>query len=719
MFLKKFVPVFILGLVVSSFIFSSSKVLAADQVFDWVKQGFSVNGNSYSWPNSVTTDFLGNIYSVGFFYSTVDFNPNNTGGELTSLGEGDIFITKYNSSGVFQWVKQIGGIGPDNGISIVTDVDGNVYTTGQFQSTVDFDPDIEGGELTSLGSNDTFVVKYNSAGIFQWVKQIGGTNSENSSSINTDIDGNIYTTGSFSGTADFNLDIEGGELTSLGNADIFITKHNSSGVFQWVKQIGGTNSENSSSIDTDIDGNIYTTGVFLGIVDFNPGIEGGEVTSLGGQDTFITKHNSSGVFQWVKQIGGTGSDIGYSIDTDIDGNIYTTGSFSGTADFNSDIEGGELTSLGDADVFILKYNTSGVFQWVKQIGGTSSDKGISIDTDVDGNVYTTGQFQSTVDFDPGGGVYNLTNDIGSVFISKLDSSGNFVFAKQLELTGDDNPWIGVYSITTDEDDNIYIGGDFGGTIDFNTEDGISELTSGPGGDDAFLLKLSFPAPLIENPTIVTTSATLITQGSATLNGEVTDNGGEDLSELGFQIGLDTSYIMATGTVEVQEATGTFSLNYEIDLDCNTTYHYRAYATNSAGTSYGEDMTFTTSSCPVVEEEETHHHSSKVIGSVKPSSVIIKEKTETPVIATTIINTLNIKRLLKLNMIGDDVKELQSYLNNHGYPISLTGLGSKGYETTKFGPLTKKAVILFQIANGLTPDGIVGLNTITKMNKINY
>lgn len=217
---------------------------------------------------------------------------------------------------------------------------------------------------------------------------------------------------------------------------------------------------------------------------------------------------------------------------------------------------------------------------------------------------------------------------------------------------------------------------------------------------------------LNTPTITTNDATAITETGAILNGTLTNNGGDDAT-IKFEYGITEEY----GTeveLEGEFTTGGLLTSTITGLTCGTTYHYNVTGTNFAGIGNGGDKTFITSSCPVVEEEDTHHHSSRVIGSVKPSSFVIKEKTETPVITTTIINTLNIKRLLKLNMIGDDVKELQSYLNNHGYPISLTGPGSKGYETTKFGPLTKKAVIAFQKANGLTPDGIVGLKTLEKM-----
>ncbi len=222
---------------------------------------------------------------------------------------------------------------------------------------------------------------------------------------------------------------------------------------------------------------------------------------------------------------------------------------------------------------------------------------------------------------------------------------------------------------------------------------------------------------ISIPTLISSTPTSITQTGATLKGEVTNNGGEDLSELGFQIGLDNSYLMATGTVEMEEATGTFSYDLS-NLDCNTTYHYRAYATNSAGTSYGEDMTFTTSACDVVDDEDdndTKRHS-RVIGSINPSTLLGKKsenivntnpEIKNPI--TTPSFSMIYTRLLKQGTRGDDIKQIQTYLTSKGYILGLPdGI---------FGPKTKQAVIAFQKANGLTPDGLIGKLTIAKMNEL--
>ena len=172
---------------------------------------------------SITTDASGNVYTTGYFYGTVDFDPGSGIYNLASSG-GDIFISKISSSGNFIWAKSIGGSSFDLGNSITTDASGNVYTTGYFNNTVDFDPGSGIYNLASSGYNDIFISKISSSGNFIWAKSIGGSSFDLGNSITTDASGNVYTTGYFNGTVDFDPGFSSFVLTSSGSADIFIHK---------------------------------------------------------------------------------------------------------------------------------------------------------------------------------------------------------------------------------------------------------------------------------------------------------------------------------------------------------------------------------------------------------------------------------------------------------------------------------------------------------------
>jgi len=456
--------------------------IAQNPNFEWVKQ---MGGNFGDKGYSITTDASGNVYTTGYFSGTADFNPGAGTTNLTSSGGHDIFIQKLDTTGNLLWVKQMGGTSWDVGFSITTDVGGNVYTIGNFIGTADFDPGVGTVNLTSAGQCDIFIQKLDAAGNLLWVKQIGGTSNDFGYTITTDAGGNIYTTGYFKGTVDFDPGAGTTNLTSAGGFDIFIQKLNTAGNLLWVKQMGGTSLEAGCSITTDAGGNVYTTGYFQGTVDFDPGAGTINFISAGYEDIFIQKLDTAGNLLWVKQMGGTSRDEGYSITTDAGGNVYTTGYFEGTADFDPGAGTTNLTSAGYQDIFIQKLDSSGNLLWVKQIGGTYNDNGISITTDAGDNVYTTGFFRDTVDFDPGVGTTNLTACYKDIFIQKLDSAGNYLWAKKMGGTDYEEG----LSITTDASGNVYTTGYFCGTADFNPGAGTTILTSA-GSNEIFIQKLS-------------------------------------------------------------------------------------------------------------------------------------------------------------------------------------------------------------------------------------
>jgi len=188
---------------------------------------------------------------------------------------------------------------------------------------------------------------------------------------------------------------------------------------QWAKAMGGYFSDIGQSIALDGSGNVYTTGYFRGIADFDPGAGVTNLTSAGSYDIFISKLDASGNFVWAKAIGGLTNDLVFSIALDGSGNVYTTGSFEGTVDFDPAAGFYNLTSVGNADIFISKLDASGNFVWANAMGGTDMENGYSIALDGSGNVYTTGVFAGTADFDPGTGVANLTSaGFYDIFVAK-------------------------------------------------------------------------------------------------------------------------------------------------------------------------------------------------------------------------------------------------------------------------------------------------------------
>ena len=368
----------------------------------------------------------------------------------------------------WKWAKSSGGNSYDESNSITTDVAGNVYLTGYFgSSTITF------GNITltnvNAGNNDIFIVKYTSNGIVLWAQSIGNSNNEYGTSITTDTLGNVYLAGFFTSPT---LTFGNITLNNAGGEDSFIVKYDPNGNVLWAQSAGGSLNDESISIITNETGNVYLTGCFQSYT-----ITFGNYTlpNSGGYDIFLVKYNYDGNVLWAKRAGGSDSDEGNGITTDITGNVYLTGYFySPTLTFSNTT----LTNAGECDVFIAKYDHDGNALWAQSAGGSSYDISRSITTDAAGNAYITGKFLSSIiSF----GNATLTNaGECNVFIAKYDPNGNALWVK----SAGGSEWDEGNSITTDEAGNVYLTGYFGSSsITF----GNTTLTN-IGGCDIFIIK---------------------------------------------------------------------------------------------------------------------------------------------------------------------------------------------------------------------------------------
>nr|WP_294862740.1 T9SS type A sorting domain-containing protein [uncultured Fluviicola sp.] len=460
------------------------------QNYEWAR---SAGGTADEEGFSITVDASGNTYTIGYFKGTADFDPGVGISNLTSLGIRDVFVQKIDPSGNFLWAKSFGGTGNELGYSIVTDPSGNVYFTGIFEGTVDFNGGPGTANVTVVGAQDVFVEKMDGAGNFIWVKTFGGMSSEMVHSISLDALGNIYTTGFYSGSVDFDPGAGVTTLPFFGAQDAYVHKMDASGNFLWARTFGGSSGDGGDAIHVDNMGNVYTTGYFQGTVDFDSGAGTANLTSAGGTETFILKLDASGNYLWAKSYGGPLNDFVTSIRTDASGNIYSGGYFFETIDFDPGPGTVNLTATGTnlaQDAYLQKLDASGNFLWVKSFGGTASDAIQSIGIDNSGNIYTSGNFADTVDFDPGAGsVIAISAGGADIFIHKLDASGNFLWVRTLGETGADLS----HGLALDNSGHIHTTGYFQDTLDFDPGVGTANLIAA-GGVDVFVLKLEPCSP---------------------------------------------------------------------------------------------------------------------------------------------------------------------------------------------------------------------------------
>jgi hypothetical protein len=388
------------------------------------------------------------------------------------------------------WVKNFGGATSSRVFSNATDLNGNVIIVGDFVGTGDFDPGPGVYNLTSAGGGNinAYVVKLDASGNFMWAKTFGNSNTTNSCyAVKTDNSGNVYLTGRI-GYGITDMDPGAGTFTlyATNAPDVFITKLDGNGNFVWARQFDGPNNQDEGcGITLDASGNIYTTGNFYTVTDFDPGPATYTLASGGGA-IFVSKLDPAGNFVWAKGFTGGSIASGYSIEVDALGNVYTSGFFSGTTDFDPGAGVYNLYSPNDA-VFISKLDPFGNFIWTKQFGQSYSYvKAMKLDAA--GNVHTTGTFNGVLDFDPGPGTYTLqSNGIHDIFVSKLDASGNFVWANSFGGIG----WDYGMGIDIDALGNVYSTGYFSDAVDFDPGPGTFSLTAGnSSGDDTYISKLN-------------------------------------------------------------------------------------------------------------------------------------------------------------------------------------------------------------------------------------
>jgi hypothetical protein len=416
--------------------------LDASGNFLWARR---MGGADTDYGYSVATDVTGNVFIGGFFNGTADFDNGGGAGVLTAIGSADIFICQLDANGGFVWVKQFGGPADEVAYSITLDPGGNIYTTGYFIGTVDFDPGPNTTSLTSSGISDVFIVKLDPTGNLVWAKQMGGIQSDIANAITLDLNGNVYTTGSFSNTADFNPSTSSVfNLNSNGANDIFIVKLDQAGDFLWAKQMGADTADAGYAVKTDKAGNVYTCGYFMNSVDFNPGAGTAMLSSGGSYDIFISKLNSSGNFIWAKSFGSSGTDNSFSITLDDSSNVYSTGYFQGTVDFDPGSGTANQSVVGGFDVFISRLDSAGNYRWAKQIGGTGTEQGFYISCDANRNLFLTGSFSGTVDFDPGTAVSYLPsiggNDAYLLNLEQVSGTGiNKSFEDDFKININPNP----------------------------------------------------------------------------------------------------------------------------------------------------------------------------------------------------------------------------------------------------------------------------------------
>jgi hypothetical protein len=325
----------------------------------WSKR---LGGGGVEYLRSLALDGSDNIIITGNLEGTADLG----GGPLTSAGDRDIYIAKYDPSGKHLWSKRFGGSLPDEGHGVAVDGSGNILVTGSFYKTVS----LGGQELTSVGHDDIFVAKYSGSGKHLWSKRFGTNNLDHGAEVAVDSKGEVLITGSVYGNVDFG----GGTLWGLGQTDIFVVKLKATGEHIWSKLFGGSEMDDGEAVAVDGSDSVILAASFQLTID----VGGKKLTSAGKRDMLLAKLTPEGGYLWSKRLGGAGYDSAYDVAAG-GGAVVLSGSFDG----NADLGGGGLVSAGKSDLFLACYNASGAHRWSEGAGGSWLDwvGGVSVHGD--------------------------------------------------------------------------------------------------------------------------------------------------------------------------------------------------------------------------------------------------------------------------------------------------------------------------------------------------
>lgn len=452
---------------------------------DWVK---GISGNNTQTGEFIVGDSIGNIYVTGMIESNADFTPSGTSITYTSLGYYDIYVSKYDSIGNLLWVKFFGGPASDVPYYTTLDASGNIFIGGSFGSTVDFDPSPALFNLTSFGQQDCFILILDESGNFIDAKQFGGTGNDEVHSIQIDDSSNIVIAGVFCSTVDFNLSSGIFNLTATGVSwDMFVVKYSPFFDFKWAFSCGNSGSD---IVPRDIkinNYNIFVTGEYKNTIDFDPLPSIFTLTSS--NNSFLAKYDYNGNLKWAKNIG-EGSfckSDKMKFNTDLNA-IYLSGELAGLADLDPGIGTnfinypGSLT--GGMAFYVAKYDTLGNFIWAQGSGNETGNFSESFAIDANENIYLTGNFQLTVDFNPTSEFDEYTANPQTAYVTSYTKNGEYRGTKVFEGNS-----FGL-DIFINPLNDIFVSGYHVGSTDFDPS--IADLyISSSDGYDVFIGKYNF------------------------------------------------------------------------------------------------------------------------------------------------------------------------------------------------------------------------------------
>jgi len=378
----------------------------------------SFSGLNEERPTAICLDNNNNIYLTGF-----------------TMTKG-FFVAKWNDAGALQWTKYFNDTETNNVTTYTIKFSNNsILISGLFNLTVDFDPSENQSNPLTAFNNDGFLLSLSDTGNFQWVKQFQTNGAVLLTGLETDTNNNIFVSGRFVGDVDVNPASAQTIISSLSNSfgafsSCFIAKYTNLGNLVWHKHLQGNSTTDYlySTIKKDSNNNIVFASSFKGEVSFLP-----TTTTLNTNmySSCLAKFTDGGNLLWANLVATPDNSVFfgplstiYSLKIDSCNRIIVAGEFQGNCNFGNTSNPAYLTTeTNNTDVFIAMYDSSGLYNWAMPIAGLGAptfveENGhlpISIDNNY--NIFISGSFRNTMDFDPSAGVLNISSNITPIGIA--------------------------------------------------------------------------------------------------------------------------------------------------------------------------------------------------------------------------------------------------------------------------------------------------------------
>ncbi len=523
-------------------------------------------------------DTYDNEYIVGTFSGTVDFGADwGATDPKTSAGGTDIYVTRINSDGSYNWTEHFGSSNNEEVVAASLTSRG-LSIAGNFTGTIDFasNQGVSPDPKTSAGDTDGFILDVDANGGYQGTKIIGGTGADVIRGVG-ELSYGLIVTGSFTDTVNFGADWGATDpKTSAGGTDGFVLVVDENNSYQWAKQFGGTGADAGVGVAGINTYGIRVTGSFTDTVNF--GADWGATdpkTSAGGTDGFVLSISEEGNFNNAKQFGSTGDDTGTNVWFNTIGELYTASSFTDTVNFGADWGATDpKTSSGGKNVAVFKIAEDDTYEWGRQIGAGEDRVSVaSVVFDQDSALYIGGSFNSTVDFaaDSGFGSSDTKIATGTTagYVTKLGATGTYEWTKVIDANNAPDS-VTVQTLSLNENDDLSIGGKFDGSVDFASDFSAADAKTS-ASTDGFITKIA-------------TRAVLHTVGDAS-GLTYRDSEGTNLSSTGTSETNPTVYIhdqddetlLATVAVDLTEDRDWSSVNGDSD-----TGTYKMFINNAIG-----------------------------------------------------------------------------------------------------------------------------------------